>query len=63
MTEYTVGQKRAELIREIKMRRRVYQRLVSLGELTERDARQRIETLESILDDYTRQEEPTLGFP
>lgn len=49
--EFTIEQKIAELDREIKLRHRVYPRMVQRGQLTRETAQHRIAVLSSVLRD------------
>lgn len=49
---YSHAEKRAEIEREIKMRRRVYPRWVADGRMKQTDADRRIAILEAIAADY-----------
>ena len=48
----TNDQKRKAIVREIKMRKRVYPRWVQDGRMTQETADEQIAIMEAILDDY-----------
>ena len=50
--QYTAHEKRDEVLREVKFRERVYQRLVNTGGMTEQLAAKRINIMKQIADDY-----------
>jgi len=52
---YTRAQKRAEISRELSMRRKVYPRQVASGRMSEEEAESHIRIMEAIWDDYTEQ--------
>jgi hypothetical protein len=49
---FTAAEKRAEILREIKFRERVYGRLVESGGMKQADAERRIAIMQEIADDY-----------
>jgi hypothetical protein len=55
MGQFTISQKADELVREIKMRERVYPRLVGNGKLKQIDADRNIAIMREIADDYLKQ--------
>jgi len=48
-------EKIAELAREVRMRRRVYPRLVVQGEMTPDEAERHIAVMEAIIEDYMQE--------
>lgn len=60
MPEITHAQKRACLVRELAMRRRVYGRWVEAGRMTRHEADHEIAAMEAILADYPERTEPDL---
>ncbi|WP_210526312.1 hypothetical protein [Rubellimicrobium arenae] len=57
---FTPAQKRAALVRELGMRRRVYPRWVEAGRMKSSEMHHEIAVLEAILEDYPEQREPDL---
>ena len=51
----STARKLSECERELRLRYRVYPRWIANGQLTELQAKRRIETLEEIASDYRRQ--------
>lgn len=62
MARFTLEEKIEELEREIAFRRTVYRRLVRDNKMSALEAADRIAIMETILEDYKRQNEPELGL-
>ncbi len=58
---FSASEKRAEALREVKMRERVYRRWVREGKMTAADADRRIALLQAIADDYAEPDLFTQG--
>lgn len=52
---FTAEEKYQELMRELKLRRRLYPHWIVMGKLDEAEAKRRIETLEEIAQEYAQQ--------
>lgn len=57
---FTAAEKRAEIEREIVMRKRVYPRLVKDGRLSQADADHRLAVMKAIATDYAPEPTPDL---
>lgn len=51
---FTAEQKHREIVRELKLRQRVYPRWVEAGKLSMNDARRQIEIMTEIAQDYEK---------
>lgn len=49
---YTAAEKYADAVREVRMRKRVYERLVNVDSLSRKTAEERIEIMTEIAEDY-----------
>lgn len=54
---FTAVQKRREIVRELKLRQRVYPRWIEAGKLSEAEARRQIDIMTEIARDYEELEQ------
>jgi hypothetical protein len=54
VNEFTVAEKLRSIERELRLRQRVYPRLIARGEMSEANAQREIAVLEAIAADYRR---------
>ncbi len=57
MGDFTMGDKKLAVDRELKYRRRVYPRLIAAGKMTDGFAAAQIAVFEAILEDYAKAEQ------
>jgi hypothetical protein len=54
MSNFTADEKRREALREVEMRKAVYDRKVTMGTMTRREADRYIAIMKAIADDYAK---------
>jgi hypothetical protein len=62
MTEFTAEEKHAEAVREVEMRKQVYEGLVRANSLSQQEADRRIALMREIAEDYSQLAEKERAF-
>ena len=62
MTEFTAQEKHAEAVREVEMRKQVYEGLVRATSLSQHEADRRIALMREIAEDYSQLAEKERAF-